>query len=125
MLQRTTVPRAIESSTERTIRRSPEFIGALVAEGDNFLIVMAGVDMHQREGNLPGRNAFFSDTQHADRVFAAGEREEPGWNTGRLLRMMWIASAKPVEMRVCCFESLLLNPRGLLSVGIVSRPNIL
>jgi hypothetical protein len=52
-----------------------EFGGALVAESDDFLVVVAGVDVHQREGELAGAEGFFGDAQHADRVLAAGEEQ--------------------------------------------------
>ena len=45
-----------------------QFGGALVAEGNDFLVVVAGVDVHQRKGNLPGRKGLFGDAQHADRI---------------------------------------------------------
>ncbi len=49
--------------------------GALVAEGDDFLVVVAGVDVHQREGELARAEGLLGDAQHADRVLAAGEEQ--------------------------------------------------
>jgi Cu/Zn superoxide dismutase len=71
----TTVPRAIESSTERTISRSPSSAARLSRKSVDFLVVVAGVDVHQREGELARAEGLFGDAQHADRVLAAGEEQ--------------------------------------------------
>jgi len=52
-----------------------QFGGALVAEGDDFPVVVAGVDVHQRERELARAEGLFGDAQHADRVLAAGEEQ--------------------------------------------------
>jgi hypothetical protein len=52
-----------------------QFGHALVAEGDDFREVVAGVDVHQREGEFAGTEGLFGDAQQDDRVLAAREQQ--------------------------------------------------
>src|SRR6185369_7269210 len=76
-----------------------EFGGALVAEGDDFPVVVAGVDVHQREGELARTERLFGDPQHADRVLAAGEQQHRvGALAGHLAHDVYGFGFEPVEV---------------------------
>ncbi len=76
-----------------------QFGGALVAEGDDFLVVVAGVDVQQREGELAGAEGLFGEAQHADRVLAAGEEQHRvGALAGHLAHDVDGLGFEPVEV---------------------------
>jgi len=76
-----------------------QFGGALVAEGDDFLVIVAGVDVHQRERELARAESLFGETQHADRVLAAGEQQDRvGTLAGHFTHDVDGFGFEPVEM---------------------------
>ena len=52
-----------------------QFGHARVAEGDHFVEVVAGVDVHQREGEFTGTERLFGQAQQHHRVLAAREQQ--------------------------------------------------
>ncbi len=85
---------------------------ALVAELHDFLIVVAGVDVHQREGKLARAESLFGDAQHADRVLATGEQQHRvGTLAGDLAHDVDGLGFEPVEVTECRFR------QGLSGLG--------
>jgi hypothetical protein len=69
------VPRAIESSTLRTISRACSSARALVAKVGHFGEVVAGVDHQQRVGDAPDAEGLLGAFQQHQRILAAREQQ--------------------------------------------------
>ena len=101
-----------------------QFGGALVAEGNDFLVIVAGVDVHQREGELARAESLFGQAQHADGVLAAGEKQHRvGTLAGHFAHDVDGFGFEPVEVRECvalghCWEI----RRDCRMGGIVASP---
>src|SRR5690606_37802196 len=52
-----------------------EFCNALVTELNDFVEIVAGIDVYQRERKFSWTECFFRDTQQHDRILAAGEQQ--------------------------------------------------
>lgn len=77
-----------------------EFGRTFVAKVDDFLVVVSGVDVHQRERKLARAESFFGNAQHADRVLAAGkEKHRIAALSGHLAHDVDAFGFKPVEVR--------------------------
>ena len=70
-----TVPRSIESSTERTISRSPSSAARASRNAITSAKVVPGVDVQQREREAPRAERLLRQAQQDDRILAAGEEQ--------------------------------------------------
>src|SRR5207244_170466 len=60
-----------------------ERLGTAGAEGDHIVEVVAGDDVHDREGQPPRPERLHGQAQHHARVLAAGEEEHRSFELGR------------------------------------------
>ena len=81
-----------------------QFSRTLVAEGNDFRVVVAGVDVYQRERKLARAESLLGHAQHADRILAAGEEQgRVRALTGHLAHDVDGLGFEPVEVGECLF----------------------
>ena len=59
----------------RDLQPDSELFHELVAEGDGFVEVVAGIDVQQRERDAAGMEGFPREVRHHDGVFSTGEEQ--------------------------------------------------
>jgi hypothetical protein len=100
-----------------------ELGGAPIAEGDHLRIVVAGVDVQEREGEPAGPERLLREAEQADGVLAAREEERGARALARdLAEDVDRLRLEPVEVRKSSPGSLRHRLRHPDSLAAVRRP---